>query len=167
MAQKIQISDFLVNKYNSSIIFVDSGKKKFRVGTFSRGARATANIHIFFWPNVTSKFIINLKWRKCKNFFKPLIKGNIKKVQPVSKLGHNKNEIKVFPKIRMKAKGTSWKWNMKNNFMARHCNNTTLLDGVSFEQPKEFQITLSLWVQFSETVAKIYFLSWNSLNYPA
>ena len=56
---------------------------------------------------------------------------------------------------------------MKNNFMARHCNNTTHLDGVSFEQPKEFQITLSLRVQFSETVAKIYFLSWNSLNYPA
>ena len=28
---------------------------------------------------VTNKVIINLKWRKCNNFFKPLgIKGNIK-----------------------------------------------------------------------------------------
>ena len=28
--------------------------------------------------HVTDKVIINLKWRKCNKFFKPLIKGNIK-----------------------------------------------------------------------------------------
>ena len=40
-----------------------------------------------------------------------------------------------------------------------------ILEGVSFEQHEEFQITLSLCVHFSEHVAKIYFLSWNFLNY--
>ena len=39
------------------------------------------------------------------------------------------------------------------------------LEGVSFEQHEEFQITLSLCVQFSEHVTKIYFLAWNFLNY--
>ena len=34
-----------------------------------------------------------------------------------------------------------------------------VLEGVSFEQHEEFQITLCLCVQFSEHVAKIYFLS--------
>ena len=42
---------------------------------------------------------------------------------------------------------------------------------VSFKQHNEFQVSLSLWVQFSEPVAKIWFLSnlqsWNPLNYLA
>ena len=45
------------------------------------------------------------------------------------------------------------------------CEKSYILDGVSFEQHEEFQITLSLCVQFSEHAAKIYFLSWNFLNY--
>ena len=51
--------------------------------------------------------------------------------------------------------------------MARYCHNSTYLEGVSFEQHEEFQITLILRVPFPETAAKIYFLSWNSFNYPA
>ena len=66
---------------------------------------------------VTSKVIINLKWRKCNNFFKSIIKGNIKykKIQPVFKLLYLKNEIEGSPKIRMRAKRTNWNWNMKGN----------------------------------------------------
>ena len=45
------------------------------------------------------------------------------------------------------------------------CEKCYILEEVSFEQHEAFQITLSLCVQFSEHVAKIYFLSWNFLNY--
>ena len=48
-------------------------------------------------------------------------------------------------------------WNVKNNFMARYRLNCTFLEGAFFEQHEEFEISLSLWVQFSEPVAKIYF----------
>ena len=34
MVQKMQISDFLIKKYKSPKIFVDSREKKFRVATF-------------------------------------------------------------------------------------------------------------------------------------
>ena len=38
--------------------------------------------------------------------------------------------------------------------------------GRSFsEQHEKLEITLSLYVQFSEHVVKIYFLSWNFFNY--
>ena len=50
--------------------------------------------------------------------------------------------------------------------MARYCHNSVFLDGVSFEQHEDSQTTLSLRVQFLEPIAKIYFLLWNSLNYP-
>ena len=80
----------------------------------------------------------NLKWGKCKNVFKLLIKRNIKECYYT----HNKNEIQGSSKIRMKAKGTSENWNIKNNFMARYCQNSTFLEGVPLEQHKEFQITL-------------------------
>ena len=43
------------------------------------------------------------------------------------------------------------------NFLWILGKNVGILEGVSFEQHKEFQITLSLCVQFSEHVAKIYF----------
>ena len=59
---------------------------------------------------VPNKVIINLKRRKCNNFFKPLIKRNMKytKFNQFSiYYTHNKYEIKGFPKIRMKAKETS------------------------------------------------------------
>ena len=62
--------------------------------------------------HVTNKVIITLKFKKCKNFFKLLIKGNIKYVkfnQFLSYFTYNKNEIKGSPKIRMKAKRTSQK----------------------------------------------------------
>ena len=53
--------------------------------------------------------------------------------------------------------------------MAKYCRNCTILEEVSVNQYEEFQIILSLWVQFSEPVAKINFLSylqlWNSLDY--
>ena len=48
---------------------------------------------------------------------------------------------------------------MKDNFVASYCYNFTFLEGVSFEQHEEFQITLSFGVQFSEPFAEIYFLS--------
>ena len=43
------------------------------------------------------------------------------------------------------------------NFLWIFAKNSYILEGVSFEQHEEFQITLSLCVQFSEHVAKIYF----------
>ena len=53
---------------------------------------------------------------------------------------------------------------MKNNFMARCCYPVDFwmgflrfLDGVSYEQQEEFQISLSLRVQFSEPFAKVVF----------
>ena len=79
---------------------------------------------------------------------------------------YNKKEIKGSPKIRMKAKETSWKWNIKNNSMARYCHNSTFLEEVSFEQHEEIQITISLWIQFSETVAKtVEFLKLSGINF--
>ena len=44
----------------------------------------------------------------------------------------DKNEIKKSPKITVRAKGTSWSWNMKHNSMTVYCYNFTFLDGVSF-----------------------------------
>ena len=71
---------------------------------------------------------------------------------------------------RNESKRSLLKLKCENNFMARYCHSYTYLERVSFEQHEEFQITLSLSVQFSELVAKINFLSnllsWNSLNYP-
>ena len=48
------------------------------------------------------------------------------------------------PKMRLKGKRTSWNSNMKDNFMARYCHNRTFLEGASFEEHNEFQISLSL-----------------------
>ena len=45
------------------------------------------------------------------------------------------------------------------------CEKSYIVKGFFFEHHEEFQITLTLCVQFSEHVAKIYFLSWNFLNY--
>ena len=45
--------------------------------------------------------------------------------------------------------------------MTRYCHNCTFFEEVSFQQHEdheEFQISLSLGVQFSDAVAKIYFL---------
>ena len=45
------------------------------------------------------------------------------------------------------------------------CQKSYISEGVTFEQQEELnEITLSLCVQFSEHVAKIYFLLWNFLN---
>ena len=41
--------------------------------------------------------------------------------------------------------------------MASYWRNYTFLEGVSFEEHEEFQLTLSLLVRFSERVAKSYF----------
>ena len=53
--------------------------------------------------------------------------------------------------------------------MARYCYHCTFLEGVSIKQHEEFQISLTLCVQFSKPVAKIYVLSylqsWNFLYY--
>ena len=49
-------------------------------------------------------------------------------------------------------------------------HNCTILEEVSFNHHKEFQTSLSLWVNFSEPIANIDFLSylqsWNSLKHP-
>ena len=55
---------------------------------------------------VTNKIIINLKRRKCNNLFKPLTKRNIN-IYKIHYCNHNKNEIKVSHKIKMKPKKTS------------------------------------------------------------
>ena len=60
--------------------------------------------------HLTKKVISNLKLGKCNNFYKPLIKGNIKYTkfnQFLNYCIHNKNEIKGSHIIRMKAKGTT------------------------------------------------------------
>ena len=44
--------------------------------------------------HVTNKVIINLNGRKCNNFFKPLIKGNV-----------NYTKFNQFLTIRMRSKG--------------------------------------------------------------
>ena len=50
--------------------------------------------------------------------------------------------------------------------MARYCHNSTFLEEVSFEQLEEIQITISLWIQFSETVAKtVEFLKLSGINF--
>ena len=98
--------------------------------------------------HVTNKIIINLKWRKCNNLCKPLIKQNIKHIkfnQFLNYRAYDNNEIKGFSKIRIKTIGTSWNWNMKDNFMTRYCHNCTFLDVVSFEHHKEFQIFWTCW----------------------
>ena len=46
---------------------------------------------------------------------------------------------------------------MKDNFLVRYCITVHFWREVSFEQHNEFQVSLSLWFQFSESVAKIYF----------
>ena len=79
---------------------------------------------------------------------------------------NNKNEIKGSSRIRMKAKEPSWNWNMKDNVMARYCYNSSFLQGDVLEQCKGFQITLKSWVQFSEPVAKTYFLPCSFLDHP-
>ena len=106
MALKMKISDFSVNKYKSSITVDFLG-----LVLFSRGGCLTPNTHTFFGLTyVTNKFIINLKWRKCKDLFKSSIKGNIK-IQNSTSFQlqfnyciHNENEIRGFLKIRMKSK---------------------------------------------------------------
>ena len=61
--------------------------------------------------HVTNK-VINQRWRKCNNLFKTLIKKNIKYMQSnqfFNYLTNNNNEINGSPKIRVKAKGTTYK----------------------------------------------------------
>ena len=79
------------------------------------------NIHFFGLRHISSKFIINLKWRKCKNC-KDINKEKYKNTKFDKFLNyytHNKNEIKESAKLRIKTEGTSWNWNMKYNVMAR------------------------------------------------
>ena len=157
MALKMKISEFSVNKHKSSITVDFLG-----LVLFSRGSCLTPNTHTFFGLTyVTNKFIINLKWRKCKDLFKSSIKGNIK-IQNSTSFQlqfnyciHNENEIRGFLKIRMKSKKTNWNWNMKDKAMARYCHNSTFLKGVSLELHEEFQIILSLCVQFSQSVVSV------------
>ena len=62
---------------------------------------------------LTNKVIINLKFRKCNNLLKPLIKESTKYIklnQFINYCTHNKNEINVSPKIKLKAKRSSWSW---------------------------------------------------------
>ena len=129
----MQISDFSVKKYKSSLIFCRFLKKRFRVVLFSRDGLVTPNMHMFF--GLTNKFVINLKWRKRKKLFQAINKGkfkNLKFNQFLNYCTHNENEIKWISKIRMKAKGTSSIWNMKNNVLARHFHNSTFLERVSW-----------------------------------
>ena len=82
-----------------------------------------------------------------QKLFQVINKGKYKNTkfnQFLNYCSHNKNEIKVFPEIGLKAKGTSCNCNMKDNFIAKYCHNSAFLGGVSFKQNKEFQITLSL-----------------------
>ena len=61
--------------------------------------------------HVTNK-VINQRWRNCNNLFKTLIKTNIKYMQSnqfFNYFTNNNNEINGSPKIRVKAKGTTYK----------------------------------------------------------
>ena len=60
MAKKMQISDDLVNKHKSSVIFWRFSRKKARVGTFRRDGRVTASIDIIF-DLILLKKVISLK----------------------------------------------------------------------------------------------------------
>ena len=67
--------------------------------------------------DVTNRAIINLKWRKTTNLFKPLIKENIRYIksnQFYSDYTHNENGIKGSPKIKVNVKENSWNWNKKD-----------------------------------------------------
>ena len=60
--------------------------------------------------DVTNRAVINLKRRKTKNFFKPLIKENIRYIkfnQFYNDYTHNENGIKGSPKIKVNVKGNS------------------------------------------------------------
>ena len=53
--------------------------------------------------------------------------------------------------------------------MEKFCYSFRFLEGVRFEQHEEFQISLNIWVQLPEPVAKSFFVKFtimNSLNYP-
>ena len=63
----------------------------------------------------------------------------------------------MVPQNKNEAKGTIWNWNMKDNAMVRYSHNSTFFGGGSLEQHEEFQITVSLWVKFSEHVVKFFF----------
>ena len=105
---------------------------------------------------VTNKVIIKIRWN-----IQTVNKENMKYI----KFSHFSTTVliikmrsKSLPKIRGKAKGTRWNWNIKSNFMARYCHNCTFLEEVSFEQYEEFQISRGRWVQFFEPVRN-FFLS--------
>ena len=101
------------------------------------------------------KIVINQKWRKCKNLFEPLVKKcNIYifnqffiyclfAIRKFSLLNKSKNR-----------RNSLWNINIKDSFLARYCHNCTIFERVSFKQHVELQISISLWVQFSELLAK-------------
>ena len=63
--------------YNFLRIF---SKESLGTVRLSRDGRVTANIHIFFWFKTLLLIDLSSSWNEenIKNFFKPLIKGNIK-----------------------------------------------------------------------------------------
>ena len=61
MAQKMQISDFLVKKCKSSLNFYRFLGKKLGLVLYSWRGLVTTNIHVFGLRHVTDKFIIKLK----------------------------------------------------------------------------------------------------------
>ena len=56
----MQISDDLVNKHKSSVIFWRFSRKKVRVGTFRKDGRVTASIDIIFGLILLKK-VVSLK----------------------------------------------------------------------------------------------------------
>ena len=75
---KITFFTYLVLQIQSVII--KTFNFKFENVSFTKLSKRISMIRY-----ITSKVFINLKWRRCNNFFKPIIKGNIKykKIQPV------------------------------------------------------------------------------------
>ena len=80
--------------------------------------------------HVTNKVIIKLKWRKLNNLSKPSKENKkyIKLNQVFSYCTLNKNKIKGFLKLRVKAKRPKWNWNIRDSFMARCCYNFKFLE---------------------------------------
>ena len=124
----------------------------------------------FMIIHVTNQ-VINLRWWKCNNLFKPLIRENIKYIQfkQIFNCTHNKNEIKESPKIKLKTKGTSYETEIWKTISQQSIS-------ISVHYWRAFplgriQNSKSASIQFSERVAKIYFLmnlqSRNTLSYSA
>ena len=97
-----------------------------------------------------------------KNLFKPLIKKNIKYMQFNQFFlycTHNNNEIKSSPKIRMKVEETSYETEIWKTISWQDIAIVALFWRRFPKQHADFQVSLSLCVQFTKPVAKIYSLS--------